>query len=120
MRFHRSRQPADAAGAHRRRQRATRIAAHRTAAMPDPTIEEIESALRKARFEESDSDRMIAARARRKMTEAWIRNSKDSRVQQAFVEGYKAAFMPDWQVALVAGGALVGAILFLWAMGAIA
>ena len=86
---------------------------------PDPTIEEIESALRKSRFEESDADRMLAARARRKMTEGWIRNSKDKRVQAAFIEGYKAAYLPDWQVGLIVAAILGTGIAILASIGAI-
>lgn len=86
---------------------------------PDPTVLQIEEALRRSRFEESSTDRFLARRALKKASQSARNSVMNERERRAFIAGFEAASARDigyflfaligwllttlWIVALVAG-----------------
>ena len=58
---------------------------------PDPSIEQIEAELLKARFSETPAEEYLTERARKRMQESDIAREKDEKVRAAFVAGYRFA-----------------------------
>jgi len=58
---------------------------------PDPTMAQLEDALRRARFEESDADNAIRRRSGFRSAQAQIGRIYSERERRAFIAGYKAA-----------------------------
>lgn len=58
---------------------------------PDPSIEEIEAELLKARFAGNPAEEYLTQRARQRMQQADIAKAKDDRVKAAFIAGYRLA-----------------------------
>ncbi len=60
--------------------------------MPEPSIEQIERDIQRARFEEGEGDKFLAYRAQRRMHETRIQGMKDEKVRRAYVAGFKAGY----------------------------
>lgn len=59
---------------------------------PDPSIEEIERAIRKARFDESDTERFLRDRAHVQARKIAAQNYKDQKLKLAYRAGYRDAW----------------------------
>lgn len=57
---------------------------------PDPSIKEIEEALRKARFGESPVESFLSRRSRTKMLHAQLAKINDAQTKAVFMTGYRA------------------------------
>lgn len=69
---------------------------------PDPTIDQIEDAILKAKFESSPTEAFLAKRAQAKATAASIAQSKDERIRLAFLAGHRQGHASGVFVAKVA------------------
>ena len=78
--------------------------------MAEPSIEQIERDLLRARFEEGETERRLGARARIAAGRAAIKRSMNQRDRRFFIEGYKAAGRRDLWLALPA---IVGWLLLI-------
>lgn len=58
---------------------------------PEPSIKEIEDAVRKSRFEEGDTEKFLRSRSNRKANELAIKRYRDQARRLAFVAGFKEA-----------------------------
>lgn len=80
---------------------------------PDPTIEEIERAIRKARFDESETEKFVRDRHHIRARHLARAKYKDDAKRQAFIAGYRmGAHVPDWHIVVGAASFIGLASLF--------
>lgn len=81
---------------------------------PDPSIEEIESELLRAKFAENPAEQYLSQRAKLRMQQADIARAADERVKAAFLAGYRLALSEPpgpWK------SFVLGALLMFTALG---
>ncbi len=69
--------------------------------MPEPSIEQIERDIQRARFKEGETEKFLTRRAARKAQALSAKRYRDNERRRAFMAGYKAALdQQEWKVGI--------------------